>query len=231
MKNFLMTVVYLATGLVFVIGGAWISGRFAKVNEPVKTAIQPRPIVECPSTVGDYQNTVKDSGQVAKLIPDPVPSYGEDGQFKYKQVVITKIETDKSKVACGYFSIRAHTASGGLKTWQNVYINPNNFGGHISSKNQFGPGDGREYSDYLFPLNQIEYWPTRSDRTIRSADWAALLNVSSEVAFEIGLNVTDKTGIIDEASIVYKCWDPKTGTENKYCKIEVKPATDKTVRD
>jgi len=192
---------------------------------------QQRPIVECPPTIEDYQNTVSGLGKVAPLLSSPTSSYGENGQFKRKAVIITKIETEKSKIACGYFSIRVHTGKGGLLYYENVYINPNQFGGHVSSKNQFGPGDGQDYSNYIFSLNNIEYWPTRNNRTIRKADWASLLNVSSEVTFEIGLNTTDPTGIIDEATIVYKCWDPKTGEENKNCKIEVKPATDRIIKE
>jgi len=190
---------------------------------------QVREIVECPPTTEDYQQIKDVTGQTVQFADSPFPSYGR-GKFKYKGVVIIKIETEKSKVACGYISIRASTDGAGLKKWENVYINPNQFGGHLSRESQFGLGDGQEYSDYLFSLSDIYYWPNRNDRAIRNADWASLLNVSDEVTFEIALNTTNPTGMIEGVSLTYKCWNPKTGEENKDCKIRVDKVIDSEKR-
>ncbi len=146
--------------------------------------------------------------------------FAADGKFVNSTIVITKNETEKSKVACGYLFVRAGTGTNGsLQTWENVYINPNEFGGHIIPNNT--PGDAREYSEYLFSLDKIQYWKTRNRKSVLTADWAALLNVASQVSFHVALNTEDRSGFIDEIAISYKCWNPKTGEENKECRLDV----------
>lgn len=75
----------------------------------------------------------------------------------------------------------------------------------------------------------MRYWKTRADRnndTLLSADWAALLNVSETVKFEIALNTNNQFGFIDELSIAYKCWNPATGEENTGCKLDIADSND-----
>lgn len=183
-----------------------------------------REIVECPENFISYQKLAENPKSVVRLISEKTPMYAENEEFKSK-IVITKIETEKSKVACGYLLIHAGTNTNGpLQSWENLYINPNEFGGHIDSKNNKGAGDSSTYSEYLFPLSKMEYWKTRNDRVngnLLTADWGVLLNVSKTISFDIGLNTNDKTGFISEFSIAYKCWDPATGKENFDCSIEV----------
>ena len=80
--------------------------------------------------------------------------------------------------------------------------------------------DGDKYSEYVYSLNKIQYMKSRSERSIMTADWSYLFNVSPEVIFQIGLNTENKTGFVDEISIAYKCWNPDTGEENNGCKLE-----------
>ena len=216
---------FFAISFVFIVVtikfAAWITPSNGILNPtPTPTVAPTFKPVECPPTFEDYPRIKDTTAQTVALIKEPFSSYGT-GVFKYKGVVITKIETDKAKVACGYISIRASTDGKGLKEWENVYINPNQFGGHLGRDSQFGPGDGQNYSDYVFSLGNIRYWPNRNDRAIRSADWASLLNVSENVTFEIALNTTNPTGKIEGVSLTYKCWNPRTGEENKDCRIMV----------
>ncbi|KKQ41961.1 MAG: hypothetical protein US61_C0036G0009, partial [Parcubacteria group bacterium GW2011_GWE2_37_8] len=148
-------------------------------------------------------------------------------EFVNSQVVIAKSETATSKVACGYLFIRAGTETvGALQSWEDVYINPNAFGGHLLSKSAFSVNDGQSYSEYIYSLDKIQYWRSIQDHSILTADWASLLNVSPEVSFTIALNTNDHTGFIDEVSIAYKCWDPATGEENTGCRLSVKSSED-----
>lgn len=213
--------------IVLFVAGVWIvwnitRGKGPLGKEPESTPTPPPTFkpVECPPTFEDYQRIKDTTAQTVSLVSQPFSSYG-DGTFKYKGVVITKTETDRAKIACGYVSIRASTDGAGLKEWENVYINPNQFGGHLGRNSQFGPGDGQEYSDYVFSLNDIKYWPRRDDTAIRKADWASLLNVSGDVIFEIALNTNNPTGKIESVSLTYKCWNPRTSEENKDCRITV----------
>lgn len=235
-KNIKPTSLFDYVGAIFMmflfIGGVLIVWNITRKDT---STLAQRTIVECPPTIEDYQDVANNSGQVVELIPKRVSSYGENGMFAKKQIVITKIETEKSKIACGYISIRAGTDKyGSLQSWENVYINPNGFGGHIDSENQIGVGDARDYTEYTFSLNEMLYWKTRADRwrgALSNADWASLLNVSTEVTFVIALNTEEVGGFIDSTSIVYKCWNPKTGEENKDCKIEVDSTIDGVIRD
>ena len=225
MKNFFSVVIYLILGLIFVVGGAWISSKFIDNSDTTPPPPPTNPVITCPADSQSYKSLIENNGKVAKLIGSKKSMFASNGRFINLQKVVTKNETKESKVACGYLLVRAGTVlNGALQSWENVYINPNNFGGHINPESQIGLGDGREFSEYIFPLNEIQYWKTRADRwrgSLSIADWASLLNVSEEVIFEIALNSEERTGFIDEISISYKCWDPTTGEENRGCELEV----------
>jgi len=223
MRNLFNALFYLTVGLVFVVGGAWISNKLIQGTDT--TPLPAIPVITCLADSQSYKSLIENNGQVVKLIGSKKSMYASNGRFINSRKVITKNETEKSKVACGYLLVKAHTELyGALQSWENVYINPDNFGGHINSENQIGVGDAREFSEYIFPLNEIQYWKTRAARGrggLSNADWASLLNVSKEVTFVIALNTEENSGFIDEISITYKCWDPTTGEENKECKLEV----------
>lgn len=222
-------------GLLFVVGAvflsSWVTGVFGPESlKPTDTATttpienSPRSAVTCPPDFLSYQALSQDEKSVVHLVNRRIAAYAENGEFR-SRVVVTKIETDKSKVACGYLMVRAGTETyGALQSWENLYINPNEFGGHINADTNIGQGDGAEYSEYVFPLSKMHYWKTRNDRVNGNAlmaDWGVLLNVSETIGFEIGLNTTDKTGFIDSFSIAYKCWNPETGEQNYDCSIQV----------
>lgn len=214
--------------------GAFIQNAVRRLFAPTEISVTPAPVyksITCPDDIAAYNALRENSSQVVKLIPKRKSMFAANGKFINSQIVIIKNETEESKVACGYLLVRAGTTSNGaLRSWENVYINPNNFGGHINSENQIGIGDGREFSEYVFSLNKIQYWKTRVDRArgnLSRVDWASLLNVSEKVSFEIALNTNDRTGFIDEVSIAYKCWNPATGEENNGCKLVVISEEDK----
>ena len=231
MRNFFSALLYLILGLIFVVGGAWISNKFIH-NDDVSQLPPPpvKSVITCPADSQFYNSIIESDGKVAKLIDGRKSMFASNGRFINSQMVITKNETKESKVACGYLLVRAGTELyGALQNWENVYINPNNFGGHIDIENQIGSGDAREFSEYIFPLNEIQYWRTKDDRwrgSLSSADWASLLNVSKEVTFWIALNAEERSGFIDEISIAYKCWNPITGEENKECELKVEDKGD-----
>lgn len=223
MKTFFKAVGFLALGLAFVAGGAWVSEKIRKQENPPVNKVT----VSCPPDRLSYTNFIQDQGNVVKLIPNRKAMSAANGEFINSEVVITKNETKDSKVACGYMFVRAGTIKyGALQSWENLYINPNDFGGHIVPNDSISRNDGKEYSEYLFSLDKIQYRRTRNDREILSADWAALLNVSPEVKFNIALNTEEATGFIDELLIAYKCWDPATGKESTGCKLTVKNSLD-----
>ena len=232
-------IIFLFFGaLFFVFSAVWGSALIDKVIKSPDGGPTPTPplttqkyeAVTCPKDIGAFEELRKKEGQTVDLITEPTRMFATNGKFINPQVVITKNETKDSKVACGYLFIKAHTDNGSLQDWENLYINPDNFGGHIDKSNQFGIGDGNNFSEYLFSLSEMRYWKSRNTSgDIRSADWSALLNVYEKVTFEIALNSQDRSGTIDKMSIAYKCWNPSTGEENSGCKLNVERGQDKNL--
>jgi hypothetical protein len=204
-------VVFFAGIIVF-----WLLIIKGDATQPPEPPPVVKNVVTCPPDNLSY-------GQVSKnvqLISNRINLYAKDGGFVNPQVVIAKTETSTSKFACGYLFIQAGTKTyGALQAWENVYVNPNGFGGHLNKESALSVNDGLEYSKYIYPLNKIQYWPGTGRQSLLTADWAALLNVSNNIKFDINLNTNDQSGFIDEITIAYKCWNPETGEENADCKL------------
>jgi len=217
--------IYFILALLFVFSAVWGSALIDKYIIVTPTPTPSSGIsfrgVGCPKEIEVYGELSNRGGQTVELISEPTSKYAKNGIFKYPDVVITKNETQESKIACGYLYVKAHTDKGALVNYENVYINPENFGGHINRVDQFGLGDGNNFSEYLFSLDDIKYWKTKNRSVVLEADWAALLNVNERLTFIIALNTQDQSGVIDKISIAYKCWNPLTGEENTGCKLTV----------
>lgn len=228
-RDFFKAVSYFGAALLFVLSAVYFSNLLDRSQAitpiPVPATTTPiyveRPIIICQPSFVAYQELKEGKGQTVPLIGDRQSMYAENGKFVNSKVVLAKSETETSKVACGYLFIRAGTDIGAVQPWENIYINPSGFGGHLKSDSSISINDGEKFSEYLYALNKIEYWSTRNRQTVNTADWAALLNVQQTVPFTIALNTENQTGFIDEMVVAYKCWNPKDGTENKDCKLRV----------
>lgn len=234
-KNIKRGIQVAILALTIITVGAFIQNGVHSLFTPKETIpIPPQPpvykAVTCPNDYSSYQLLTENNSQTVKLIDKRKVMFARSGRFVNTQVVITKNETKESKVACGYLYVRAGTLTyGALQFWEYLYINPNDFGGHIDKENQFGSGDGRNYSEYLFSLNKVKYWKDNrnfSKDSLLIADWGALLNVSDTVSFQIAFNTSDYTGFIDELSIAYKCLNPTTGEENNGCRLSIVSTND-----
>jgi hypothetical protein len=220
MKNFFKASMYFGAALLFVLSAIWGSSLITKLTNPAPSPI-PQVIytVTCPKDIDSYK-ALEEKGQIVKLVEN-APMNVVNGVFNRSKIVITKNETKESKVACGYLRIKARTSRGALESYEDVYINPETFGGHLNKINQFGPGDGNQFSEYFFSLDDIKYWENKNRRVVAEADWASLVNAKPELTFVIGLNTTDPDGFVDEVSIAYKCKSPITGEENSGCSLKV----------
>lgn len=219
-KEIIKALLMMGFGIFVIFGVSIALGNFKDKKENDKSQ---RLIVSCLPDNLSYQSLKQNTNQILKLVSTHTYMFAKQGQFVNSEIVVTKSETNTSKVACGYLFVRAGSDKyGALQQYENVYINPNTFGGHINPKSAIVQNDGEKYSEYIYSLNKIEYWKDRNHKTILSADWSYLFNVSSEVKFELGLNTENKTGFIDEISIAYKCWNPQTGEENNDCRLEIK---------
>ena len=205
---------------------SFVSNRFSKdektkeeiIKEVVKEIIIRRPT--CASTLESFAE-LKKSGQTVTVVND-LSSYAESGMFVKSKTVAVKTGGTGSQVACGYLFVRAHTNIGALQEkWEHPYIRPGEFGGHIVVSNSISDNVVDKESQILFNLSDISYRDTLASTETRKADWAALLNVTDRIRFDIALNTTNQTGVISEVSIVYKCWNPETGKEIMDCRLTV----------
>lgn len=216
--NLLKAIGFFITALIFVLSAVFFSSYITNYTQGNKIKETKTPFVAV--TCSPDNLSYKQTAQTVSLISNKINLYAEDSQFVNPQIVIAKTETSTSKFACGYLFVKAGTnTNGALQSWEDVYISPNGFGGHLDKNSAFSVNDGKQYSEYLYPLNKIQYWTDTSHKNILTADWASLLNVSNDINFNINLNSNDKTGFIDEISIAYKCWNPETGEENTGCKL------------
>jgi hypothetical protein len=176
----------------------------------------------CPNTTGAFED-LKNSKQIV-ILASNLNTYGnENKDFVNPKITIVKSTGSGSQIACGYLYIKAHGEDGRpLQTqWEHPYIKPGQFGGHIETKDSIIPIVNGNTRELLFDLSNIQYKTFNSDIEIRKADWAALLNVSDRIQFEISLNTTDTAGVLEEVSIVYQCWSPETGQITRDCKLSV----------
>ena len=129
MENIKSAIIYLIAGLIFVVGGAYISSRLNKENPPLPIPPTPitRPVVFCPADFLSYHTLISESpNQVVELISERKSMFAANGEFINSEVIITKNETKTSKVACGYLFTRVGTQTHGtLQNWENLYVNPN----------------------------------------------------------------------------------------------------------
>jgi len=130
----------------------------------------------------------------------------------------------KDEIACGYLYIRASKNGKSLDpSYDSIYINPQGFGGHILRGRGIYYRDAESYTEVLISLDSVAYLPNTpydpDAQNFRIANWNHLLNVNSHLDFLLGLSVENNKALIEEISIAYKCWDPKTGKETNGCQL------------
>lgn len=220
----------IAIQLFFIFGlgiaAIWITSLFSKpapseevIREIVKEVVLKKP--SCPDTFDEFSK-LRESGQIV-ILAQNLNSYGENGGFVNPKITIVKSSGSGSQVACGYLYVKAHGEGGRplqIK-WEHPYIKPGQFGGHLETETSIIPSQDNKMSEFLFNLAKISYRTGNSNTPAKKADWAALLNVSDRIEFEIALNTTDKAGVIEEVSIAYQCWSQENGQITHDCRLSV----------
>jgi hypothetical protein len=186
-----------------------------QVANQVKQIILTRPT--CVGTSAEFQQ-LKAQGSYVPLIQSSTGMYGAEGVFvNDKQVTVSRTGS-ASEIACGYLYINAGVAKRPLNNYENIYIVPEGFGGHLESSAAVSNQAVNSSTEMIFSLDNIQYI---YNKAAYIANWAALLNVSNKINFEIALNTTDPRGYINEVGIAYKCWNPQTGEVTTDCKLSV----------
>lgn len=188
------------------------------IEEVIREVIVKRPT--CVNTSSAYGD-LRSKGQIVTLTKGQ-NTFGQNGSFVNKQLSIVQSSGSGSQIACGYLFARASVGAEPVNTdWVNLYIKPGQFGGHIETAPAITIKEIGGKTEFLYNLNNIQYRTALSESEIKTADWASLLNVSNYVEFELALNTDIPAGVLDEVSIVYKCWNPETGKETNDCKLQL----------
>src|SRR6185369_2827642 len=123
-------------------------------NQVVQETIIKRPT--CPNTSDDFNSLVQ-SGQVVTLAEN-LNSYGMNGQFVNEKVTIVKRTGSGSEVSCGYLYAEVQVGKRPLQQdWENLYVNPSEFGGHIITTNAIVNKEENNQTNLLFDLSKMTY--------------------------------------------------------------------------
>ncbi len=221
-SNFVKALIFVAVAAAGIIGSTLVANFFQK---PVPVEIVPGSdskvqVVLCPKDFKGFEAIPSD--QKVKLIDKKIRAYAANGRFVNPTIVIARRGGLGSEVACGYLYVKTGTESSGpLRDWENVYINPNPYGGHIIKNKSISSKDDDRSTEMLFSLDNVNYRENKNSKELKTANWVALMNVSDRIEFNISLNTEDRTGFIEEISIGYRCINPETGNETHDCKFDV----------
>ena len=226
-KNLLIVAVI---GGLFVIGVTYAIKVLVFSDEPevrkvVEKVIEEKEVLlrapKCEGTFEEYRNLVSASKSVT--LTNKQRAYASNGLQGTK--TITVIRSGESEVACGYLYVRASRVGGTFqKQYDSIYINPHDFGGHLLRPRSIEfKKESDKKAEILLPLREMPYIPKvpydPESQNFKVADWVKLLNVSNETSFILGLSVANGEGLIEEAVIAYRCWDPQTGKETTTCQL------------
>jgi len=188
------------------------------IKEVVKEVIIKRPT--CPDTFASFEE-LRNTGQIVTLAKN-LNSYGQNNQFVNAKYTLVKSVGTGSQIACGYLYVKAHVDGRPLQLqWEHPYVKPGQFGGHIITDNAISNKEVSSTTELLFNLSNINYRVDVNTSETNKADWAALFNVTDRISFEVALNTTSSSGMIDEVSVAYQCWSPETGQVTHDCRLEV----------
>lgn len=189
------------------------------IENVINEVILKKPI--CPNTSEAFY-ALRDSGQIVSLARN-LNTYGENGSFVNLKKTIVKSTGEGSQIACGYLYVKAYRANEKplQVEWEHPFVMPGQFGGHLETRNSILPINEGEASEFLYNLSKIEYKTSSASNEIRRADWAALLNVSDRIQFEVALNTINRGGMLAEVLMAYKCWSPDTGKVTNDCNLSV----------
>ncbi|MBI2065878.1 MAG: hypothetical protein HYT68_02320 [Candidatus Zambryskibacteria bacterium] len=226
MKEVLKGVLVFAVGAAVIVLTAWAVNQFKKPDVIEKIIEKPvfKKSLQCAPSQDAYRSVVEQGQSI--LLVDSLNTYAIAGRFvNDKNLIITRSGSDE--IACGYLYIKARKDSRPLETqYESVYINPQDFGGHILGAKSIEISKTSQVTEFLIPLNTISYLsdlPYNSNsQNFRVSNWVNLLNVSNEVKFHIGLSANDSRGVLEEVRIAYRCWNPNTGEETQNCQLGVK---------
>gem|GEM_PF-3492976 len=219
----------LLIGGIIVVTTSWMASWYKKpdvIETIVEKPVIKEVVLKPPSCEGGYEEfqDLVGAGQSLQLLNNTA-MHAKDGKLlNSKDVLVSRSGT--GEVACGYLYVRARKDGKSLEEkYDSVYINPQDFGGHLLGNK--GPFTIKEpepkKTEFLLPLSAVSYIPKvpfdPNAQNYRVADWVDLLNVSSQVKFSIGLSTLHVEGAIENITIAYRCWDPASGKESQGCQL------------
>lgn len=227
MRAIIQFTIILLVGATIVLSTSWLVNRIKK-PDVVEKIVEKQVFVSAPTCNNDYaefQDLVK-IGQSVRLISN-IGMYAQSGRLiNTREIVVNR--SGAGQIACGYLYVKVRKDGMSLEEkYDSVYINPQDFGGHILS-NKGGiaiPNPESKKTEFLLPLNSIAYIPrvpfNPNAQNFRVADWTKMINISNQTKFSIGLSTIHPEGMIEDITIAYKCWDSATGKEMHGCQLSL----------
>src|SRR3989338_262768 len=224
-------IIFLAVVFFIVFGASFLTKSLTtnkeEVKEIVNEVIKEKRVViskpSCQNTLDEYL-MLKSKGNSLQMV-NGLSAYATNEQFVGDVEKIVGI-TGQGEIACGYLYIRASANKKSLSDiYDSVYINPQDFGGHILRNKGIMSVSTDNYTEALIPLDSVSYLPSKpynpEAKNFGIADWSKLLNVNSHLKFNIGFSTENRGGLIEDISIAYKCWNPTTGEETDNCLLSL----------
>ncbi len=213
-----------AVGMAVVLTVAKLTDYLDKPEPIVIPAeVLPPKIVTCLSDYDSFESTTK-----RVLLLEDKLSNGTEKTLKGYTVTLQRTALT-SDVACGYLY---YTVSFNHKPIEQkymvLYMNPSGgqLGGHIFPDENRGAIVNEikarvgSTTEIVMPLDAITY-DGLERQPIRVSNWAALLNVSNEIKFDIALSADTPLGNIDSVGFAFKCVNKETRKEDDACLISV----------
>jgi hypothetical protein len=218
--KFLRALGIFGAALVFVLAAVFLSSKIEKTdnNDEVENQTAQEKIT-CPNDFASFASTTKK----VSLIENK-PSNGAKGVAKGYKVTLKRTGLT-SDIACGYLSYKISFAGRPIEQdYMSLSMKPtgSQFGGHIIPDEKRGAliGEVDSKTEVLMPLDTITFDGLERN-PIKEVNWAALLNVTEQIEFEIALSADTPLGNLDSVEMGYKCINKETRRATEDCNLEV----------
>lgn len=195
------------------------------INTPTSEPVAPiiKKITTCEGTFEEYTKLLE-KGQSIVLTKNQWSHVLTGSGFVGDKKVIAR---RGGEVACGYLFVRAHKGNSPLsEKWDSIYINPQGLGGHLLRTRSIKlNSESSTSTQVLFSLSSVPYLPNvpynPEAQNFETTNWVKLINSASKIEFWVALSTLNQGAVIDEATIVYRCWNPDTLEETTDCQLSI----------
>jgi len=194
-------------------------------EEPQQIVLPPevvtdiKPKITCPADYNSFEDTSK-----RLVLIENKPSNGFQGILKGYKIMLERTGLT-SDIACGYLYYEVSFDNQPIEEdYMALFMRPSDgqFGGHILPDEKKGAIIDKfdDRTRVLIPLDSLTYDGIERS-PVKEANWVSLLNVTTQIQFDLALSADVPEGKINFAQIAYKCINKETGKETDTCSLRV----------